>query len=39
MSTQIDVFQAETLGAVPAALLILMMILAVLGVVANVAAA
>ena len=39
MSTQIDVLQLETLSAVPAALLILMMILAVLGVVANVAAA
>jgi hypothetical protein len=39
MSTQINVFQVETLGAAPAALLILMMILAVLGVIANVAAA
>ena len=39
MSTQINVFQAETLGAAPAALVIVMMILAVLGVVANVAAA
>ena len=39
MSTQIDVFQGETLGAVPAALVVLMMILAVLGIVANVAAA
>jgi hypothetical protein len=39
MSSQINVFQADTLGAAPAALLILMMILAVLGIVANVAAA
>jgi hypothetical protein len=39
MSSQIKVFQVETLNAAPAALLILMMILAVLGVVANVAAA
>ena len=39
MSTQINVFQVDKLGAVPAALVVLMMILAVLGVVANVAAA
>jgi hypothetical protein len=39
MSTQINVFQVETLGAMPAALVVLMMILAVLGIVANVAAA
>ena len=39
MSTQINVFQVETLGAGPAALVVVMMILAVLGVVANVAAA
>ena len=39
MSSQINVFQAETLDAAPAALLILLMILAALGVVANVAAA
>jgi hypothetical protein len=39
MSTQINVFQVETLGTVPAALVVLMMILVVLGVVANVAAA
>jgi hypothetical protein len=39
MSTQIRVFQVETLGAMPAALLILMLILAALGIVANVAAA
>jgi hypothetical protein len=39
MATQINAFQVETLGAVPAALVVLMMILAVLGIVANVAAA
>jgi hypothetical protein len=39
MSTQINAFQVETLGTVPAALVVLMMILAVLGIVANVAAA
>ena len=39
MSTQINVFQAETLGATPAALVVVMMILALLGIVANVAAA
>ena len=39
MSTQINVFQVETLGVLPAALLVLMMILAVLGIVANVATA
>lgn len=39
MSTQINVFQVETLGVGPAALVVLLMILAVLGVVANVAAA
>ena len=39
MSTQINVFQVETLGAMPAALVVLMMILAVLGVIANVAVA
>ena len=39
MSTQINGFRAETLGAAPAALVIVMMILAVLGVVAKVAAA
>jgi hypothetical protein len=39
MSTQINGLQVETLGVGPAVLLVLMMILAVLGVVANVAAA
>ena len=39
MSTQINVFQVETLGAGPAALVVLMMILAVLGIIANVATA
>jgi hypothetical protein len=39
MSTQIDVFATDTLGAVPALLVVLMTILAMLGVVANVAMA
>jgi hypothetical protein len=39
VSTRINGFQVETLGAAPAALVVVMMILAVLGVVANVAAA
>jgi hypothetical protein len=39
MATQINAFQVETLGTLPAALVVLMMILAVLGIVANVAAA
>ena len=39
MSTQMNAFQIETLGALPAALVVLMMILAVLGIIANVAAA
>jgi hypothetical protein len=39
MSTQINALQVETLGSVPAALVVLMMILAVLGIVANVTAA
>ena len=39
VSTQIDVFQADAFGAVPALLLVLMTILVMLGVVANVATA
>ena len=37
MSTQINVFQTDTFGAVPAALVVLMTILAMLGVIAPVA--
>ena len=37
MSTQINVLQADAFGAVPAALVVLMTILAMLGVIANVA--
>ena len=39
MSTQIDVFEAETSAGLPALLVVLMTILAMLGIVANVAAA
>ena len=39
MSTQINAFQVERSATVPAALVVLMMILAMLGIVANVAAA
>ena len=39
MTTRIDVLGTETYGAVPAALLVLMTILAMLGVIANVATA
>ena len=39
MSTQINVLQADPFGAVPAALVVLMTILAMLGIIANVAMA
>jgi len=39
MSTQINVLQADAFGALPATLVILMAILAMLGVIANVAMA
>jgi hypothetical protein len=39
MSAQINVLQVDALGALPAALVILMAILAMLGVIANVAMA
>ena len=39
MSTQINAFQVETLGAVLAAVVAVMMIMVVLGIVANVGAA
>jgi hypothetical protein len=39
MSTQINVLETEVFGAVPAVLVVLLTILAMLGVVANVAAA
>lgn len=39
MSTQINVFQTEAFGTIPSALIVLMTILAVLGVIANVAMA
>ena len=39
MSTQINVLETEVFGTVPAMLIVLLTILAMLGVVANVAAA
>ena len=39
MSTQINVIETEVFGTIPAALIVLLTILAMLGVVANVAAA
>ena len=39
MTTQIDVFEADVLAGLPALLVALMTILAMLGIVANVAAA
>jgi hypothetical protein len=39
MSTQIEVFGADLFGAVPATLVVLMAILAMLGIIANVAMA
>ena len=39
MSTQINVLETEVFGSIPAALVVLMTILAMLGVVANVAMA
>ena len=39
MATQINVWQADTLGILPSALVVLMTILAILGVIANVATA
>jgi len=39
MSTQINVLETEVFGTIPAALVVLLTILAMLGVVANVAAA
>jgi hypothetical protein len=39
MSTQIDVLETDVFGTVPAVLIVLMTILAMLGVIANVATA
>jgi hypothetical protein len=39
MSTQIDVLETDVFGTIPAALIVLMTILAMLGVIANVATA